>query len=110
MTEVLPGLVVMGLGLGLTFMPLTMLATYGVRRRGCRVGLGAAQCLAAGRRARWARRPVDARRPHVTSHLAGLGHAPTPLDAATAAVSGYRAAFIAGAALMMLVGAICCRC
>jgi EmrB/QacA subfamily drug resistance transporter len=105
LTEVLPGLTVMGLGLGLTFMPLTMLATYGSdaadaglasgllnasQQVGGSLGLAILSTLAAH---------------EVTSHLAGLGHAPTPLDHATAAVGGYRAAFIA-AACMMLVGAI----
>ena len=101
-TEVLPGLVVMGLGLGLTFMPLTMLATYGSdaedaglasgllnasQQVGGSLGLAVLSTLAASQ---------------VTSHLAGLGHPPTALDQAAAAVSGYRAAFIAAAALMFV--------
>ena len=101
-TEVLPGLVVMGLGLGLTFMPLTMLATYGTdahdaglasgllnasQQVGGALGLAILSTLAA----------------HMTtSHLDSLGHAPSHLDTVTAAVSGYHAAFIAGAALMAL--------
>ena len=101
LTEVLPGLVVLGLGLGLTFMPLTMLATYGTTREdaglasgllnasqnvGGALGLAVLSTLAA----------------HLTTaHLSGLGHAPTQVDVATAAVSGYRGAFIAGAVLML---------
>jgi EmrB/QacA subfamily drug resistance transporter len=102
MTQVLPGLVVMGLGLGLTFMPLTMLATYGTdasdaglasgllnasQQVGGALGLAILSTLAA----------------HMTtSNLNGLGHAPSQLEVATAAVSGYPAAFIAGAAMMVL--------
>jgi predicted MFS family arabinose efflux permease len=105
LTQVLPGLVVMGLGLGLTFMPLTMLATYGSttadaglasgllnssQQVGGSLGLAILSTIAA----------------HATlSKLTGLGHAPTTLDQATAAVAGYRLAFLASAGLMLL-GAI----
>ena len=104
-TEVLPGLVVMGLGLGLTFMPLTMLATYGsdAEDAGLASGLLNASQQVGGSLGLAVLSTLAAHQ--VTSQLAGLGHAPTPLDAATAAVSGYRIAFIA-AAVMMLVGAI----
>jgi EmrB/QacA subfamily drug resistance transporter len=101
-TQVFPGLVVMGFGLGLTFMPLTMLATYGTtsedaglasgllnasQQVGGALGLAILSTLAA----------------HMTtSQIAGLGHAPTPHDLASASTSGYRAAFIAAAGLMLL--------
>jgi EmrB/QacA subfamily drug resistance transporter len=103
-TDVLPGLVVMGLGLGLTFMPLTMLATYGsdAEDAGLASGLLNASQQVGGALGLAVLSTLAAHR--VTSSLAGLGHAPTPLEQAAAAVSGYRAAFIA-AAVMMLVGA-----
>ena len=52
---------------------------------------------------RWAWPILSTLAAHMTtSHLESLGHAPSHLDTVTAAVSGYRAAFIAGAALMAL--------
>ncbi len=105
LTDVLPGLTVMGLGLGLTFMPLTMLATYGsdAEDAGLASGLLNASQQVGGSLGLAVLSTLAAHQ--VTSQLAGLGHPPTALEQASAAVSGYRAAFIAAAA-MMLVGAI----
>jgi len=101
-TDVLPGLVVMGLGLGLTFMPLTMLATYGsdAEDAGLASGLLNASQQVGGSLGLAVLSTLAAHQ--VTSSLAGLGHAPTRLDLSAAAVSGYRAAFIAAAGMMLL--------
>jgi EmrB/QacA subfamily drug resistance transporter len=105
LTEVLPGLVVMGFGLGLTFMPLTMLATYGsdAEDAGLASGLLNASQQVGGSLGLAVLSTLAAQQ--VTSHLSGLGHRPTSFEQMTAAVSGYRVAFFA-AACMMIVGAI----
>ncbi len=101
-TEVLPGLIVMGLGLGLTFMPLTMLATYGSNTEdaglasgllnasqqvGGSLGLAILSTLAASQ---------------ASGYISGLGHLPGAIDQASAQVAGYRAAFWASGALMVI--------
>jgi EmrB/QacA subfamily drug resistance transporter len=100
--DVLPGLVVLGIGLGLTFVPLTLIATTGVRsddaglasglfnasqQIGGALGLAILSTLAANR---------------TTSVIADLGHPATPHDQAVAAVDGYQIAFWAAAGLMIL--------
>jgi EmrB/QacA subfamily drug resistance transporter len=100
--DVLPGLVVLGLGLGLTFVPLTLIATSGIQaddaglasglfnssqQVGGALGLAILSTLAAH---------------YTTSSLQGAGAGPTPHEQAVAAVSGYQAAFLAAAGLMAL--------
>jgi EmrB/QacA subfamily drug resistance transporter len=99
--DVLPPLVVMGLGLGFTFVPMTLIATTNVadedaglasgvfntsQQVGGALGLAILSTLAADR---------------TSSHLSGLGHAPNPGDIASATVAGYHLAFLAGACLML---------
>lgn len=100
--DVLPGLVVMSLGLGLTFVPLTLIGTTNVaagdaglasglfntsQQVGGALGLAILSTLAANRTA---------------DRLSGLGHAATAHDRAQALVSGYHVGFLAGAGLMAL--------
>jgi EmrB/QacA subfamily drug resistance transporter len=100
--NVLPGLVVMGLGLGFTFVPMTLIATTNVanddaglasglfntsQQIGGALGLAILSTIAANR---------------TTDHLSTLGHVPSPADLTDAVVTGYHAGFIAGAGMLVL--------
>jgi MFS family permease len=103
--DLLPGLLPMSIGMGLTFVPITLMATGGVAENdaglasglfntaqqvGGSLGLAILSTLAATR----------------TSDLLSGLHGPAVFAAATAAkVSGYRVAFIA-AAVMLGAGAV----
>jgi predicted MFS family arabinose efflux permease len=99
-TELLPGLVVMAIGMGLTFVPLTVIATTKIdtddaglasgvfntaQQVGGALGLAILATVAADR---------------TQSALQGLGHAPSGADTASAIVDGFRLAFLLGAALL----------
>jgi MFS family permease len=100
--DVLPGLVVMGLGLGFTFVPMTLIATTNVAHEdaglasglfntsqqiGGALGLAILSTIATNR---------------TTDHLSALGHPPSPADVVDAVVTGYHAGFIAGAGMLLL--------
>ena len=100
--DVLPGLVVMGLGLGFTFVPMTLIATTNVAHEdaglasglfntsqqiGGALGLAILSTIATNR---------------TTDHLSALGHVPSPADMSDAVVTGYHAGFIAGAGMLLL--------
>jgi EmrB/QacA subfamily drug resistance transporter len=103
--DLLPGLLPMSIGMGLTFVPITLMATGGVAENdaglasglfntaqqvGGSLGLAILSTLAASR----------------TADLLGGLHGPALLAASTAAkVSGYHVAFVA-AAVMLGAGAI----
>ncbi len=102
LANVFPGLVVMGFGLGFTFVPMTLIATTNVAYRdaglasglfntsqqiGGALGLAILSTLAANKTA---------------DQLAGAGHVPTPGDVSSALVAGYHVGFLVGAALMLL--------
>ena len=104
-TDLLLPLMLVSVGMGLTFVPLTLIATTGVddndaglasglfntsQQVGGALGLAILSTLAADR---------------TTNVLGGLGHAPAPADRAAATVDGFQVAFAAGAGLMAL-GAI----
>ena len=61
LADLLPGLVVMSIGMGLTFVPMTLLATTGVAAGGRGARIGDLQHLAAGRRRARPGDPVVAR-------------------------------------------------
>ncbi len=101
----LPALVVMSLGLGLSFVPLTLVATTTVadddaglasglfntsQQVGGSLGLAILATLA-----------VD----QTTSFFRNLGHAPSAHDGLAALVQGYRVAFLA-AAILLALGAV----
>jgi hypothetical protein len=101
-SDLLPGLLPMSLGMGLTFVPLTLIATTNIdagdaglasgifntaQQVGGALGLAVLSTLAANR---------------TSSVLAGFGHAPTPADHASALVDGFQVAFAAGAGLIAL--------
>jgi predicted MFS family arabinose efflux permease len=100
--DVLPGILVIGLGLGFTFVPLTLIGTTNVDARdaglasglfntsqqiGGALGLAILSTFAANR---------------TTSDLATLGRAPSATESASALVSGYHVGFVAGAGLLLL--------
>jgi EmrB/QacA subfamily drug resistance transporter len=99
---ILLGLVPMAIGMGSTFVPLTLVATTGVEAQdaglasgvfntsqqvGGALGLAVLTTLATDR---------------TTSWLSDLGHAPTSHDRASALVEGFQLAFTVSAALMVV--------
>ena len=99
---ILFGLVPMAIGMGCTFVPLTLVATTGVapedaglasgifntsQQVGGALGLAVLTTLATDR---------------TTSWLLDLGHPPTPHDRATALVEGFQLAFTVSAGLMIV--------
>jgi len=106
LADLLPGLLVMAVGMGLTFVPITLIATTNVRdadaglasgllntaqQVGGALGLAVLSTLATDRTA---------------SALRALGHAPSPADQASALVSGFHVAFVAAAILMATAAAL----
>jgi len=101
--DVLPGLLPMSIGMGCTFVPITLIATTNVdaadaglasglfntsQQIGGALGLAVLATLSADKTA---------------STLSGLGRAPTAADRAAALVEGFQVAFT-GAAILMVVG------
>jgi EmrB/QacA subfamily drug resistance transporter len=104
--DLLPGLLPVAIGMGLAFVPLTLVGTTNVDRNdaglasglfntsqqvGGALGLAILSTLAANR---------------TSNVLGGLGHAPTPSDQATALVDGFHVAFATGAGLMALAAVL----
>ncbi|MDX6647952.1 MAG: hypothetical protein QOK40_3679 [Miltoncostaeaceae bacterium] len=100
--DVLPGIIVMAFGLGLTFVPLTLIGTTNVagedaglasglfntsQQIGGALGLAILSTLAANT---------------TSTRLTDLGHAPGAADRASAIVDGFRVAFLGGMGLMLL--------
>ena len=98
--DLLPALIPLSIGMGLTFVPLTLIATSGVDRGdaglasgllntsqqiGGALGLAILSTFAANR---------------TTSVLSGLPAAPSPAEQTSALVDGFRIAFAGGAAFM----------
>jgi len=110
LTDLLPGLMIMAVGMGLTFVPITLIATTNVeagdaglasglintsQQLGGALGLAVLSTFAANTTA---------------NTISKLGHAPTVAQASSALVSGFHIAFLIGAFLMLggaaLVGAM----
>jgi EmrB/QacA subfamily drug resistance transporter len=99
-SDLLPGLLFVSIGMGLTFVPITLIATTGVaaedaglasgifntaQQVGGALGLAVLSTLAANA---------------TTSHIEGLGHTPSATDHAVGLVDGFHIAFLAGGILM----------
>ena len=104
-SDLLPGLALIALGMGMTFVPITLMATTGVdgddqglasgllntaQQVGGALGLAVLSTVAFN---------------HSSSQLDALGHAPTAADRGAALVSGYSTAFTVGG-LLMATGAV----
>lgn len=102
--DLLPGLMTMSVGMGLTFVPITLIATTNVhsedaglasgllntsQQLGGAIGLAILATLAANT---------------TSNSLSRLGHAPSMVQGVTALVSGFHVAFLVGA-IFMLAGA-----
>ena len=100
LVNLLPGLMTMALGMGLTFVPITLIATTNVdagdaglasgllntaQQVGGALGLAVLATLAADRS---------------SGQLGGLGHAPAAADVIAAQVSGFQLAFLVSALLI----------
>jgi predicted MFS family arabinose efflux permease len=98
--DLLPGLMTMSIGLGLTFVRITLIATTNVdatdaglasglintsQQLGGALGLAVLSTLAANA---------------TSGQLLTLGRVPNPADAASALVTGFQVAFLAGACLL----------
>jgi EmrB/QacA subfamily drug resistance transporter len=98
--DLLPGLLTMSIGMGLTFVPITLIATTNVdatdaglasgllntsQQLGGALGLAVLSTLAANA---------------TSGQLLSLGRVPNPADAASALVTGFQVAFLAGAFLL----------
>jgi EmrB/QacA subfamily drug resistance transporter len=103
--NLLPGLIPMSIGMGLTFVPITLIATTNVgdndaglasglfntsQQIGGALGLAVLATLAANKTA---------------DHLTGLGRPPARADQAAAAVEGFHVAFV-GASILVASGAV----
>jgi EmrB/QacA subfamily drug resistance transporter len=99
-SDLLPGLLLIAVGMGMTFVPITLMATTGVassdaglasgllntsQQVGGALGLAILSTVAAN---------------HASSVLAGLGHVPTATDRTAALVSGYTTGFLVGGVLL----------
>ena len=70
--DVLPGMILASLGMGAVFMPLTLVATTGLKNEDQGLASGSLQHVAAGRRRARARDPLDDRgEPHERPVLGG---------------------------------------
>jgi EmrB/QacA subfamily drug resistance transporter len=98
----LPALIVMSVGMGLTFVPLTLVATTTVRADDAGLASGllntSQQVGGSLGLAILATLAVD----QTNSYFRNLGHAPAVHDTFAGLIQGYRIAFLAGAILLAL--------
>jgi EmrB/QacA subfamily drug resistance transporter len=99
-SDVLPGLLLIAFGMGMTFVPITLMATTNVHAddQGLASGLLNTAQQVGGALGLAVLSTVSFN--HASSQLEGLGHAPTAVDRTAALVSGYTTAFTVGAVLM----------
>jgi len=99
--DVLPGILIMGFGLGLTFVPLTLIATTNVAAQdaGLASGLFNTSQQIGGALGLAVLSTIAVDRTDET--LQGLPGAPNPIQLGDALVSGFKGAFLAGAVLLL---------
>jgi EmrB/QacA subfamily drug resistance transporter len=103
LVDLLPGIMLVSVGMGLTFVPITLIATSGIpaddaglasglfntsQQIGGALGLAILATLAASA---------------TSDTLSGLGHGPSPADQAQALVDGFHVAFL-GSGLFVVAG------
>lgn len=105
-TDVLPGLVLVALGMGAAFVTATIAATAGVpgKEAGLASGLLNTSQQVGGALGLAVLSGVAAA--HTTNVLKSLDHAPSMLDLATSTLSGWHLAFAAGAAFAVVASLI----
>jgi EmrB/QacA subfamily drug resistance transporter len=106
LTDLLPAIVIVAVGMGLTFVPVTLIATSGVGEQtaglasglfntsqqiGGALGLAVLATLAAS---------------ETSGTLSDLGHAPGPAEQAQALVNGFHVAFLGSAIIVGVAGAL----
>ena len=96
----LAGFAPIAIGMGLTFVPLTLVATTNVSATDAGLASGRLQHLAADRRRARACGPLDLRERGDRDTLAGFGGAPTQAQQTAALVDGFQLAFLIAAALV----------
>lgn len=104
--NVFPGLALVALGMGATFVTATITATSGVpgNEAGLASGLFNTSQQIGGALGLAVLSGVAAS--HTTNALSKLGHAPTPLDVATATVGGWHTAFYVGVGFAVLAATV----
>ena len=100
LTDLLPGILLASIGMGLTFVPITLIATSGIPADDAGLASGlyntSQQIGGALGLAILATLSVDA----TQDTLSGLGGAPQPADEAQALVDGFHVAYLGSAALV----------
>ena len=101
-SDVMPGIVVMGFGLGFVFVPMTLIGTTNVAAEdaGLASGLFNTSQQIGGALGLAILSTIDANA--TSGSLSDLGHAASPAELASALVSGYSAGFLAAVGLMLL--------
>jgi EmrB/QacA subfamily drug resistance transporter len=104
--DFLPGVILASIGMGLTFVPITLIATSGIptddaglasglyntsQQIGGALGLAVLSTFAVSR---------------TDDTLSGLGHAPSPTDQAQALVDGFHVAYVGSAALVAVAAVL----
>lgn len=104
-TQLLPGIVVLAAGLGLTFVPLTLIATGGVKDDDAGLASGLFNTSQQVGGALGLAILTTVANSHTAGILGDLPGAPDVAQQATATVDGYHLGFLVGAGLM-LMGAV----
>jgi EmrB/QacA subfamily drug resistance transporter len=104
-SDLLPGLLLIAFGMGMTFVPITLMATTNVHGddQGLASGLLNTAQQVGGALGLAILSTISFN--HAASQLKGLGHAPAAADKTAALVSGYTTAFTVGG-LLMATGAV----
>jgi EmrB/QacA subfamily drug resistance transporter len=104
-TDLLPAIIVVSIGMGLAFVPVTLIATSGVgaETAGLASGLFNTSQQIGGALGLAVLATFSASRASGT--LSDLGHAPQPADQAQALVNGFHVAFFGAAVLVAAAGA-----